>query len=174
MSNSEPTTLIEKSAKMLISKKLSLAFAESATAGRASAAFSLACDAGKFLKGGLVCYDTALKSEVLEVPQELLDKYTPESMEVTQAIARGLAKLIQADIHIGITGLPCAGGSETPEKPVGTMFIFATLHGEQLFAERILFNGTHLQILEQTVQHIAFLLLEHLQHEKSPNNNSFS
>ena len=154
--------VIERAAKLLISKELSIAFAESATAGRASAEFSLACDAGKFLKGGLVCYDALLKSELLKVPEELIEKYTPESMEVTRAIAKGLMKLIQADIHIGITGLPCPGGSESPEKPVGTMFIYAFYQNRQLFAERAVFSGTHKEIVNQTVRHIALMLLKHL------------
>jgi len=159
MSSSETANAIEKAAKLLMRKNLTLAFAESATAGRASAAFSLACHAGKFLKGGFVCYDAALKCDVLQVPQEMLDKFTPESAEVTYAIAMGLTKLIPADIHIGITGLPCPGGSEDPEKPVGTMFICALLHGESWFTERILFQGSHEQIVEQTVDLIAEKLI---------------
>jgi nicotinamide-nucleotide amidase len=63
MSSNKPMNAIAEAAELLISQKLTLAFAESATAGRASAEFSLACDAGKFLKGGLACYDAALKCE---------------------------------------------------------------------------------------------------------------
>ena len=162
MSNSQMKNSIEAAAKILIDKNMTLAFAESATAGRASAEFSLACDAGKFLKGGFVCYDAALKTEFLNVPEEMLENYTPESMEVTTAITTGLSGLIQADIHIGITGLPCPGGSETPEKPVGTMFICALLHKEPWFSKRLQFSGSHKYIVEQTVECIALMLSEYL------------
>jgi len=162
MSNSEMTTAIKMASQLLIDKNLTLAFAESATAGRASAAFSLAGNAGKFLKGGFVCYDAALKCNVLQVQQEMLDKFSPESAEVTNAIAQGLTKLIPADIHIGITGLPAPGGSESPEKPVGTMFISALLHGEPWFNERILFHGSHEQIVDQTVVYVASKLTHSL------------
>lgn len=158
----ELTSAVERTAKLLIDKKFSIAFAESATAGRASAEFSLACDAGKFLKGGMVCYDAELKFSVLNVSHELLDKYTPESMEVTSAIAQGLVGLIPADIHVGITGLPCPGGSETTEKPVGTMFLYALFQGKELFTERAVFNGGHKEIVDQAVQHVALLLIRHL------------
>lgn len=158
MSNAEFTRQIEIAAQRLIEADLTIAFAESATAGRASAEFSLACDAGKFLKGGLVCYDATLKSKLLGVPQDLLDSCTPESMEVTEAIASGLQKLIAADIHIGITGLPCSGGSESPEKPVGTMFICGLKNGEPLFRERVVFNGNHQEIVMQTVGKVAQLI----------------
>ena len=158
----ELTSAVERAAKLLIDKKFSIAFAESATAGRASAEFSLACDAGKFLKGGMVCYDAELKCSVLNVSHELLEKYTPESMEVTAAIAKGLAGLIPADIHVGITGLPCPGGSETSEKPVGTMFLYALFQGKKFFADRIFFQGSHKEIVDQAVQHVAMLLIKHL------------
>lgn len=133
MSNPTLIKAIEDAAKLLIGKNLSLAFAESATAGKASAEFSIACNAGKFLKGGFVCYDASLKTRLL----------------------------IDADIHIGITGLPCPGGSETPEKPVGTMFIYVLLHGTLWFNERLQLSGSHQQILDQTVIHLARLLSVH-------------
>ncbi|MES2454785.1 MAG: CinA family protein [Bacteroidota bacterium] len=158
----ELTSAVERAAKLLIDKKFSIAFAESATAGSASAEFSLACHAGKFLRGGLVCYDAELKCNVLDVSHEMLDKCTPESMEVTAAIAQGLAGLIPADIHVGITGLPCPGGSETIEKPVGTMFLYAIFQDKELFADRVFFQGGHKEIVEQTIQHVALLLIKHL------------
>jgi nicotinamide mononucleotide (NMN) deamidase PncC len=50
------------------------------------------------------------KTGLLKVPKYLIEGFTPESMEVTESIARGLSSVIPADIHIGITGLPCPGG----------------------------------------------------------------
>ena len=74
---------IVRCSELLLAKKLTIAFAESATAGRAAAEFSMMPDAGKFLKGAFVCYDACLKEEVLMVPKKLIEEYTPESMEVT-------------------------------------------------------------------------------------------
>lgn len=79
-----PSALVIESSKLLIANRLTLAFAESATAGRAAAEFSLVKNAGKLLKGGLVCYDACLKEDILGVPSELIKKYTPESAEVTR------------------------------------------------------------------------------------------
>src|SRR5690606_30231277 len=129
-------------------------FAESATAGRVTSEFSLIPDSGKFLKGGFICYDACLKQDVLGVPEALISEYTPESAEVTAAIARGLSLLIPADIHIGITGLPAPGGSETPEKPVGTMFIHGIIKGNTtIFSARPVFQGTADEIILQPVHH---------------------
>lgn len=146
----------------LIAAELSLAFAESATAGRLTAEFSLVENAGKFLKGGIACYNACLKESLLKVPVELIEQYTPESMEVTRAITVGLSNVIDADIHIGVTGLPFSGGSETPEKPVGTMFICGTYKGKTIFAEQIIFSGHPEEIIRQSVTYTALLLMEYL------------
>jgi nicotinamide-nucleotide amidase len=148
--------------KMLISKKLTIAFAESATAGRLSAEFSMIDNAGEFLKGGIACYDACLKEDLLQVDHALIETYTPESMEVTRAISLGLARLIPADIRIGITGLTTPGGSETREKPVGTMFIYATHRGGLAFSQRFSFTGEREEIVTATVEACAAMLIDYL------------
>jgi nicotinamide-nucleotide amidase len=153
---------IDTVGKMLTAKKLTIAFAESATWGMLSAEFSLVDNAGDFLKGGVVCYDACLKEDLLQVDHSLIKNYTPESMEVTRAISIGLSRLIPADINIGITGLTAPGGSETPEKPVGTMFIYATRKGEQAFSQRFNFTGTREEIVSETVGACAALLIKYL------------
>ncbi|MEJ2880492.1 CinA family protein [Pedobacter sp. GR22-6] len=153
---------IDRAAGVLLKHGLTIAFAESATAGRVAAEFSLACNAGKFLSGGIVCYDAKLKTALLDVPPAMIGKYTPESMQVTEAISRGLSKVIPADIHVGITGLPCPGGSESAEKPVGTMFLFAVKDGVQILAERRVFQGDHQHIVLETVRWTADLLVREL------------
>jgi len=155
-------TSLSSCAELLIEKKLTIAFAESATAGRIASEFSLVTDAGKFLKGGIVCYDANLKKDLLGVPAQLIEKYTPESAEVTDAITYGLARLIDADIHIGVTGLTCPGGSETAEKPVGTIFIHAIYASKPLFSERIVFQGSPEQIVLKTIFYLADLLIASL------------
>lgn len=158
--------VVNEAGKLLQNQKLSIAFAESATAGRICAEFSLLENAGSFLKGAIACYDACIKESLLGVEHELIEKFTPESMEVTRAITLGLSKIIPADIHIGVTGLSCAGGSETSEKPVGTVFIFALYQGEPAFSERLNFKGEQQAIIEATVESCAMLLktfLENIQ-----------
>lgn len=154
--------LISSCAQLLISKGLTIAFAESATGGRICAEFALAEHAGQFLRGGLNCYDAALKEELLGVKPAQIELFSPESAFVTQAITEGLPGLIPADIHVGCTGLTCPGGSETEQKPVGTMFLHATLTGRELFHHKSIFNGSPEDIVEKTVEKTASLLIAHL------------
>jgi len=156
-----PTSLVIQCAKWLAEKRMTIAFAESATAGRAAAEFALTPDSGKILTGGLVCYDAKIKETVLGVAEELVKKCTPESPEVTQAIACNLKKIIQADIYVGITGLTCPGGSETEEKPVGTMFvhIHSAKKDETL---RLFFKGDPESIVMQTIDALSEAICRHV------------
>ena len=65
-------------------------------------------------------------------------------------------------IDIVITGFPCSGGSETAEKLAGTMFYMSFFQGKELFAKRAIFNGEQKEIVDQTAQHLALLLKNHL------------
>ncbi|RZL17460.1 MAG: CinA family protein [Pedobacter sp.] len=152
--------LIKEVASLLIKSELTIAFVESATGGRLTGEFSMVKNAGKFLRGGLVCYNAKLKEEILKVPHKLIKKFTPESAEVTEAMAIALSDYIDASIHVAVTGLPAPGGSETGEKPVGTMFISAVKGKKLVFSDRILFNGDPEQIVIQTINHCAILLSE--------------
>ena len=155
-------TLLSVCAELMIKHQLSIAFAESATAGRITAEFAMIPDAGKFLKGGIICYDAEIKQNLLNVPEEQLKTFSPESEIVTLSITAGLQKLIPADLHIGCTGLTAPGGSETQEKPVGTMFLYG-INGHQLiFSERTLYQGSPQEIVEQTVTRTAQLLHAYL------------
>lgn len=156
-----PSEILTRCTHLLKEKKLTIAFAESATAGRLSAEIALIPDCGEVLKGGLVCYDACIKEDILGVPEDLVKKYTPESAEITEEMARRLQRVIKADIYIAITGLTMPGGSEDTEKPVGTMFVHAIIKERSIPVKQI-FKGTPEQIVLQTVDRVAKLLIDEL------------
>jgi nicotinamide-nucleotide amidase len=156
-----PSKIVEDCCKLLADKELTIAFAESATVGRLAAEFGLSDCAGKILKGGIVCYDACVKEDLLQVDDRLVEEFTPESAEVTKAAAYGLRKLIPADIHVAITGLTSAGGSETPEKPVGTMFVHCISDIIE-FADRTVFSGNKEEVILKCVDHVAELLVQRI------------
>jgi len=145
--------------RQLLENNLTVVFAESVTAGRICAEFSLLEHAGKFLKGGLVAYDAGLKQDSLHVQKVLIDNFTPESAEVTEAMTMGLRNIVPADIYVSITGLTKAGGSESKTKPVGTIFIHG-IYGDIEIKERVVFEGAPDEIVLQAVDRVAFLIHE--------------
>ncbi len=141
-----PSETIINCSRILKEQGLTIAFAESVTAGRLAAEFSLTEDSGSVLKGGLVCYDAEVKEDVLGIDPGFIEKFTPESEEVTKELALRLKKLIKSDIQVAVTGLTTAGGSETPQKPVGTVFIQILIRDSSI-AVREVFKGSPEQIV---------------------------
>lgn len=156
-----PSQLVLACSEKLAEKELSIAFTESATAGRLCSEFALVPHSGKILKGGIVCYDACIKEDLLKISTDLIARFTPESAEVTKELALNSSSLFPADIHVAITGLTTEGGSESPQKPVGTMFIHILI-GEKSIGVQSLFKGTAEEIILQTIDRVAALLLEKL------------
>jgi nicotinamide-nucleotide amidase len=148
---------IDKCSKLMAKQGLTIAFAESATAGWLCSEFALTEESGKVLKGGIACYDADLKVSILKVPQILIDRFTPESLEVTREMALRLGDVIPSDIQVAVTGLTTPGGSETGEKPVGTMFVVAIIRDREISFRKV-FKGTCEDIIHQTIQATAEML----------------
>lgn len=151
--------IVNKCSKMIAEKKWNIAFAESATAGRMSSEFSLAEKSGEILRGGIVCYDPFVKEQIMNVSQAVIEKYTPESAEVTQLLAQQASKIFNSKITVAITGLTAPGGSETNGKPVGTIFFYIiTPTGKVNHSE--VFQGSAENIVLQAIDRTAELILE--------------
>jgi nicotinamide-nucleotide amidase len=156
-----PFQIVMDCSQAIAQKNWKIAFAESATAGRLASEFSLTPDSGAILLGGIVCYDAMIKKELLRVPSDIIDRFTCESSEVTKLLAENLKFLFPADIFVSITGLTAPGGSETPQKPVGTMFIHI-LFPEKYIQHREVFQGNPEEIIDYTIVRVAELLKESL------------
>jgi nicotinamide-nucleotide amidase len=134
--------------KGLKEKKLTLVLAESITCGLAAHKLSSCKGIAEVLKASLVCYTPEAKNTLLNIPKNKMDKFTCESMIITKLLAQSLSKLIEADIYCAITGLASKGGSETKNKPVGTVF-FCIIYKNKMYTDRKLFKGSPLEIKEK-------------------------
>ena len=139
-------------------EELTLALAESITSGLAAAKLSSCVGVSEVLTASLVCYTPEAKMELLGVKQKTIDRYTCESAEVTREMAQQLTKLVTADVYAAITGLASSDGSETKDKPVGTVF-FCILIAERVHAFRKVFRGTPLEIKKKAALEVYKLIL---------------
>jgi len=155
-------SIVKKLMKVLIEKKLTVAFAESVTCGLACNQLNRTPGTSEILMGGIVCYNEKVKMNLLKVRPSLIKKYTAESQEVTDALAKNLPQLIDADIYIAITGLDADGGSESPEKPVGTVF-FSMFYNRKLFRRHKVFKGSPLQIKKSACEEVYQLILDEIE-----------
>ena len=150
---------IIRCSRRIAEKNLKIAFAESASAGWMASEFSLTPYSGDILLGGIVCYDACIKQDLFDVPQDVIDRYTPESAEVTRLLAERLSKYFKCDIAVAVTGLTTPGGSETPEKPVGTMFIHIKMPNDKYCAHREVFEGSAKDVISQAINRTGELLI---------------
>ncbi len=156
-----PSDVVIACSHALKNHNLTIAFAESVTAGKVISEFALIPNCGCVLKGSIVCYDVSVKQTLLRVPAEMIEQYTPESAEVTEQLAVGLSKLIPADVIVAVTGLAAPGGSETEEKPVGTMFVHGFFKGKP-WQLRLFFDDEPEQVILKMIDAIAGYLLTEL------------
>lgn len=150
-----------KLVKVLEASGKTIALAESITAGLACAKLAVYKGVSDALAGAVVCYTPEVKCALLNVPQSVIDEHSCESQEVTDSITRGLEKLMLADIHAGITGLAAPGGSETAQKPVGTVF-FSVLVNGKVHRRREQYKGTPSEIREQACDGLFGFVIETL------------
>lgn len=155
-------SLVRKLIKVLIEKNLTVSFAESVTCGLASNGMNCTTGTSDVFMGSVICYNEAVKINLLKVDPTLIEKYTAESQEVTDALAVNLQQLIHSDIYVAITGLNADGGSETPEKPVGTIF-FSLLYKGNLVRCRKVFKGTPKRIKKEACKQVYKMIISELE-----------
>lgn len=139
-------------------KNLKLALAESVTCGLAAHKLCGAKGTSEVLAGSVVCYSPETKMSLLGVSQAMINRYTCESMRVTEALAKNLPGVIKADIYAAVTGLASPGGSETKEKPVGTVF-FCVYYQRKMFRQKKLFRGSPLQVRKKACEELYRMIL---------------
>lgn len=151
--------ITNKLVQTLRQRGLTLALAESVTCGLAAHQLSTCIGTSDMLMGSIVCYSPDVKTELLGVSASAIERYTAESQEVTDLLARKLKPLIKADIYAALTGLAAPGGSESKDKPVGTVFL-SVFYKNKMYRERKLFRGTPTEIRKKASRAIYSLILE--------------
>jgi nicotinamide-nucleotide amidase len=129
-------TIDELVADQLRESSLTIATAESCTAGLMAARLTERPGSSEYVKGGIVAYSNDVKIAQAGVPPELIERHGAVSQEVAEALADGARERLGADLGIGITGIAGPGGG-TPEKPVGLVWISVATPAGEGAAERL-------------------------------------
>ncbi|MGW4720015.1 CinA family protein [Nocardia sp. NPDC004260] len=143
--------------------EITVAVAESLTAGRLCATFGAAPDSSTWFRGGLVAYSSEVKRTVLGVPDVPV-----VSRPAAEAMATGVRSLLNAVVAVAVTG---AGGPDPQDgQPPGSVwFAIATEH--EVRAWHYQFGGEPEEVLEQTTACAAEALLDtvrDLRSDRSP------
>jgi len=124
----EKLEIWEATAKLLIERHVTVASAESFTAGLFAEMLARTPGASLVLKGGIVSYSNEAKIQALGVREATIAKYGAVSAETAAEMARRASELFGADIGISFTGVAGPGPSEGKE--AGTCFIGLSYAGE--------------------------------------------
>ncbi|MCR1163355.1 nicotinamide-nucleotide amidohydrolase family protein [Paenarthrobacter sp. UW852] len=139
-----------------IERHLTVATAESLTAGLLAATLANTPGASGMLQGGVVAYQNSVKADVLGVPAHLLAAVGSVDGGVAEAMADGARRACGSDVGISTTGV--AGPEPHDGKAVGTVFIgVATPTSVSAFEYR--FSGDRQAIREQACEAAMVRLL---------------
>ncbi|HEX8184908.1 MAG TPA: CinA family protein, partial [Blastocatellia bacterium] len=75
-----------------------------------------------YFVGSIISYTDEMKSRLLGVPQEMIERHTAVSGEVAEAMARGIKERTGATIGVSVTGIAGPSGG-TQAVPVGTVYV---------------------------------------------------
>ncbi len=110
--------------KLLKAKGKTMATAESCTGGYIAHLITSIAGSSAFYKGTVVCYDNAVKENVLGVQHDTLLSVGAVSEETVKEMVMGTIKELNVDFALATSGIMGPdGGSD--EKPVGTVWIAA-------------------------------------------------
>ena len=146
--------------RMLIDREKFLSAAESCTGGELAANFTTNPGASTCFKGGIVTYATPSKSNVLKVPEELIEKYSVVSAEVAESMAKNVREMFKSDYGLSTTGNagPTKGDSDAD---VGTVYVgLAT--PDKVFSKKFILGNTREQVVEKAVNKAFEMLLKEL------------
>lgn len=135
-----------------------LVTAESCTGGGIGAALTAVSGSSAVYKGGVISYTNWVKHQVLGVPEEQLNLHGAVSQSVAQEMAKGVRRILEADIAVSVTGLAGPGGDEFGN-PVGTVYIGYADH-KSVFARHFLFDGDRESVRQQAIMAALQIILD--------------
>lgn len=135
---------------------LTIATAESCTGGLLAMRLTEIAGSSAVFLGGAVTYSNEAKTEMVGVPEDMIDLRGAVSPEVAGAMARGARARFGASFGVGITGIAGPEGGSA-EKPVGLVYI-AVAGPDETRVERNIFSGERSFVRQRSAQYALVML----------------
>ncbi|SEQ56181.1 competence/damage-inducible protein cinA [Virgibacillus subterraneus] len=140
MYGADEQTIEENVFALLKAQNKYIGAAESLTGGMFTEKLIAVEGASKVSRGGLVCYDTNVKENVLHISPETIRQYGTVSDECAAEMSRNICTLLDSDIGISFTG--AAGPDSVEGHPPGTVFIAVYDSSKVSIARKFTFQGS--------------------------------
>ena len=118
----EDDTLERCIGRILASEGKTLSTAESCTGGSISAMITSVPGSSAYFLGSVTSYANSVKTGVLGVSEDIIDRYGAVSSQCVAAMAEGVRKLTGSDYSVATSGIAGPDGGSS-EKPVGLVWI---------------------------------------------------
>ena len=138
----------EKLYSNCVNKNLTITTAESCTGGMISSAIVHISGSSKIFKSSVITYSNDMKSDVLNIPYDLISKNGAVSEIVAFNMAKNSLNITKADLSIAVTGIAGPTGG-TIEKPVGLVWIGVGTK-EKIITKKYQFIGNRLEVRQKT------------------------
>lgn len=136
--------------KILYSRQLYVAVAESCTGGSLAAAITDIPGSSQWFDRGFVTYTNESKEQMLGVNHNTLVEHGAVSGQTAKSMAEGVIAFSKAQISVAITGIAGPGGGSI-SKPVGTVWIAWSGGKEPTGVQCYAFNGSRTAIRKKAV-----------------------
>jgi len=150
--------LVSELAENLLSRKYSMACAESCTGGWLAKVCTDLAGSSLWFDRGFVTYSNAAKIQMLGVDARLIRQFGAVSEQVAEAMVSGVLHSSDAQIAAAITGIAGPDGG-TLEKPVGTVCFAWAIVDCPVTVERKRFSGDRQQVRLQAVIYVLSKLV---------------
>jgi nicotinamide-nucleotide amidase len=137
--------------RVLVSRALRVATAESCTGGLVAGAITDVAGSSRWFDRGFVTYSNVAKIELLGVQAETLARHGAVSEAVAREMVAGALARSRVDLAVAITGIAGPGGG-SPEKPVGLVWIAWGLRGGATVAIEHRFPGDRAAVRAASVE----------------------
>lgn len=159
--NNDLSSLAEQVGKLLQTKKLMLATAESCTGGQVAETITTIAGSSAWFERGFVTYSNIAKQEMLGISANTLAIHGAVSEQTAREMAEGALKYSHADVSLSITGIAGPDGG-TPDKPVGTVWFGWAGKTLVTHTKSQLFKGDRQSVRKQASIFVLQILLEYL------------
>ena len=149
--------------RMLAENGKTVSAAESCTGGLISSLFTSVPGSSEYYLGSVTSYANSVKTGVLAVPAEIIEKYGAVSEECVREMAEGVRRITGSDFSVATSGIAGpGGGSDT--KPVGLVCIgVSSQMGTETF--RMVFKGDRKRNIDRFTANALNLLRKKIQNE---------
>jgi nicotinamide-nucleotide amidase len=133
---------------LMASNKLTLSVAESCTGGFISQLITQHPGCSSVFTGGGIVYSYELKTKLLGVKKETLEKFGAVSEETIIEMVKGALTNFNSDYAIAVSGIAGPDGG-MPDKPVGTVWI-GVANRDKTIVKKFNFGNKRLQNIERS------------------------